>query len=203
MATISMTLKGVSPILMNQMTEETLDQLWSPGSKRKQRVQDITPKQAAESKLIRNEDGEIGIPVEYLFAALVYAGKFVKYDSRRNMSTADTSLVPSCIFLEGAFYPFKNQKEPWHVDKRRGVLRSGSAKGVAVAIVRPRIVNWEFDVVVEYDGDEIDVTKVRALFEAAGKKAGLGDFRPNCRGPFGRFIISRWDVIEQELAEAA
>jgi len=28
--------------------------------------------------------------------------------------------------------------------------------------------------------------------DAAGKRIGLGDFRPDCKGPFGRFVVTKW-----------
>lgn len=199
MAVIHMTLTGVSPILMNPMTEAILDQLWAPSGSRKAKVE-ITPQQAAEAKIIRNLKGLIGIPAEYLLAALVTAGKFVKYDTRKNMSTNDSSLVPAFIFLEGMFFPFENQKTKWVVDKRRGVLNN-AGKSVAVCIVRPRFDEWAFDVTASFA--DIDASKVRQLFEYAGKVAGLCDFRPSCRGPFGRFTISRWEVVEQPVRTAA
>lgn len=190
MPTIHMTLKGVSPILMNPMTEEILDALWAPAPGRKAKAE-ITAAEAAERKVIRNKSGQVGIPAEYLLAALVYAGKFVKYDPRKNMSTNDTSLVPAFLFLEDMFYPFKDQETPWAVDKRRGVLNN-AGKPVAVCIVRPRFNTWEFDVTASFA--DIDASKVRQLFEYAGKVAGLCDFRPSCRGPFGRFTITKWEI---------
>lgn len=200
MPTIHTTLRGVSPILMNPMTEEILDDLWAGSSKRKVKVEQ-TAAQAAEKKIIRDsKTNKVGIPAEYLMAALVTAGKFVKYDARKNMSTADSSLVPAFVFLEDMFYPFKNQKTKHVVDKRRGVLDNGGKK-VAVCIVRPRFDTWEFDVSAGFA--DIGADKVKQLFEFAGKAAGLGDFRPSCQGPFGRFTIAKWEVVEDALPMAA
>jgi len=199
MPRIQATLKSVSPILMNPMTDELLEDLWGGSAKRKTRVEQ-TMEAAAESKLIRDENDRVGIPAEYLLAALVTAGKFVKYDARKNFSTTGSSLVPSFIFLEDMFYPFKDQKTKHVVDKRRGVLNNGG-KEVAVCIVRPRIDVWEFDVTAGFA--DIDPSKVKQIFEYAGKVAGLGDFRPSCRGPFGRFTVSKWEVVEDALPMAA
>lgn len=209
MQTIHATLASKSPLLMNPMTDETLDELFAGSGARKARKTDITQEQVAANRVIRENgdpNGKIGIPMEYLMAALVYAGKFVKYDARKNMSTTAGSLVPSLISLDEMFYPFKNQtpaagqENLWVIDKRRGVLK---ANGVAVAIIRPKIMSWEIDVTVEFDEDEINESKVRAVFEAAGKFAGLGDFRPACKGPFGRFTIKEWAVVEQSVDKAA
>lgn len=199
MARIRATLRGISPILMNPMTDDLLEGLWGGSSKRKARIEQ-TMEEAAKSKLIRDENGKIGIPAEYLLAALVTAGRYVKYDARKNFSTADSSLVPAFIFLEDMFYPFKNQKVKHVVDKRRGVLNNGG-KEVAVCIVRPRFDVWQFDVTAGFA--DIDSSRVKQIFEYAGKVAGLGDFRPSCRGPFGRFTIAEWKVEEDALPMAA
>ena len=140
-----------------------------------------------------------GIPNEYLLGALVTAGKFVKYDARKNMSTGTSSLVPAFVFLDDMFYRFKNQKAKWAVDRRRGVLNN-AGKSVAVCIIRPRFDEWQFDVTAEFDG--IPESKVRQLFEFAGKVAGLCDFRPSRKGPFGRFTVTNWDVkLDKEPKE--
>lgn len=38
----------------------------------------------------------------------------------------------------------------------------------------------------------LDAAIVRELFDIAGSKIGLGDFRPDRRGPFGRFTVTMW-----------
>jgi len=35
---------------------------------------------------------------------------------------------------------------------------------------------------------------VRMLVNDAGKKIGLGDYRPQRKGPFGRFSVVGWEV---------
>jgi hypothetical protein len=183
------TCTGISPLLMNPMSEEALNQLWSKISQRGIKA-DVTPKKAAEAKIIRDESGKVGIPDTYLLPALVGAGKFVKFDAKRSMSTGTSSLVPGLLQLCKAFFPFVNQDAEWKVDMRRGMGQKG-----AVVIVRPRFGEWSFIVDFEYDESEIDETRVRALFDKAGKMIGLGDFRPSCKGPFGRFIVSEWKQI--------
>ena len=32
----------------------------------------------------------------------------------------------------------------------------------------------------------------REIMDAAGKRIGLGDFRPDCKGPFGKFVVTKW-----------
>jgi hypothetical protein len=44
---------------------------------------------------------------------------------------------------------------------------------------------------------------IRAVIDDAGKKIGLGDYRPSRKGPFGRFVVKTWTVHKETLREAA
>lgn len=197
--TIAVHCVGISPILMNPMTEETLDELYGGAAARKPKTGQVPQKQVAEAKIIKDGDDRVGLPVEYLFSCLVGAGRFVKYDAKKNISNASSTLIPSFMSIEELFLPFDNQDAKWFVDKRRGRLSNGTA----VCILRPRFEDWSFDVTIEIDDQEISEEKVKELFRRAGTAVGLGDFRPACRGPFGRFKIERWEVLKQDMAEAA
>jgi hypothetical protein len=191
---------GISPLLMNPMTEDTLDQLYGGASARKRKDTERPQKDVAAEKVIRDAEGNIGLPVEYLFSALVNAGRFVKYDAKKNISNATSTLIPSFMSIEEFFLPFADQKVEWKVDKRRGRL---AASGVAVCIIRPRFEQWSFTVTIEINDTEIAEDKVKELFRYAGGAVGLGDFRPACKGPFGRFTVDEWKVVEVPLKKVA
>lgn len=195
---------GVAPMLQNPMTDETLKELiFGSGGKRKKQATDVPIEKLAEKKLCKGPNGEFGIPTNYLFAALVDAGRHVIFDKKTNISTAKTSLVPNLLSIipdlvneaGDGFIPFKDQKVKWVADVRRGVL---AANGAAVGIVRPKFPTWSFDVTVEINLDEVALDKIQELFKKAGQYSGLGDFRPSKRGPFGRFAVA--DFVEMEAA---
>lgn len=194
MVRIKARLEGIFALLMNPATEELLDQLDGGAATRKPKVTDESPKKKAEKKIIRNEKGQIGIPNEYLFSCLVEAGRFIKFDTRRSISTGEATLLPSFLTIEEQFFPFENQNGSWRPDRRRGILDSGGKK-TAVCITRPRFDQWAFSVTLAVDEKEIALEKVRQLVEKAGTAIGLGDFRPSCRGPFGRFRVAEWKQL--------
>jgi hypothetical protein len=41
---------------------------------------------------------------------------------------------------------------------------------------------------------------VREIVDAAGKRIGLGDFRPSCKGPFGKFVVTQWKEHAAKVA---
>lgn len=201
MKTIHATCTGTNPMLMNPMTEEQLLELWYQASKRSSK-KEMKPEEYIEKLIIRDAKGQIGVPRDYFRPALVYAGQFVVFAGKRNFSNAESSLVPAYIRIVEKFLPFKDQKVPWKLDLRRGVLNNRGAK-VAVAIARPMFETWAFDVTLEFDDETIDESRVKSLVAKAGRVAGLGDYRPSCQGDFGMFEISRWEVVEQSLKKAA
>lgn len=57
---------------------------------------------------------------------------------------------------------------------------------------------------MEIDTELAGVKLVRDIVDAAGKRIGLGDFRPDCKGPFGKFVVTLWEEqAEKEEKEAA
>lgn len=194
--TVKVTLTSKGPgILMNPMTEDILDELAGVKSKAAS-DKDLPLKDRAERKVIRDntvEGGPIGIPLPYLLAALIYAGRFVK-NGKDKISTATTTTIYEFLTIENEFFPFTNQNEEMLIDKRRGVLNN-AGKTVAVAIIRPRYKNWEITVTIIIDTNVMNEEVVKKVFEAAGRKAGIGDFRPAKKGPFGMFSVTGWEVL--------
>lgn len=190
---VTLTSKG-NGILMNPMTEDLLDELAGVKSKAASDKNTPLPDRAA-LKVIRNEHGKIGLPNTYLYAALAAAGRHVK-KGKDKISTATSTTLYEFLSIDQKFAEFKNQEEgSWIVDKRRGVLNNGG-KSVAVTIIRPLFEEWETTFDITVDTDVTDVNIVKQLFEAAGSKIGVGDFRPAKKGPFGMFSVTCWDVAE-------
>jgi len=192
---VRVTLNSWGPgLLMNPMTEDILDALAGVKSKAAS-DKEIPLQERAEKKVIRengDEDGRIGVPVTYVSAALIYAGRFVK-NGKKQISTTTSTTLYEFLMMEDEFFPF-TQYEEMIVDKRRGVSNN-AGKTAAVAIIRPKFKRWELQVNVSIDTSIINAEVVKQLFAEAGRKAGIGDFRPSRKGPFGMFYISGWDVF--------
>src|ERR1700733_7780099 len=77
---VTMTLVSRQPMLQNTLTEEALDNLPGGSGKLAQpKVKEMTYQQRADLVRYRGPNNEFGIPAECLFAALVHAGRFVKF----------------------------------------------------------------------------------------------------------------------------
>ena len=197
---LRVTCRSLSPMLQNRMSDEVLAGLFNPAN-RPQPNPEASFEDVAKLKVYKDDDGNVGIPVENLFSCLVVAGRRVK-NGKKPISTAKTTLLPELITIRDSFLTFKGSPE-WVVDKRRGVMEN-QGKSVAVCVVRPKFTAWEFDVETHFDKKMISEDTVRNLLTTAGSSVGLCDFRPAKRGPFGRFSIANWNareiVAEEEQA---
>jgi len=61
---------------------------------------------------------------------------------------------------------------------------------------RPRFDQWglKFDLIV--NDDLLSVDMAQQLLQEAGQQIGIGDFRPEKRGPFGCFLVSKWEAVK-------
>lgn len=185
---------GIAPLLMNAMSQEQLLALWNKeraprGAARPE------PRDHCKKVLYLNRSKKPIIPQPNLYSALVDAGRFIILEGKTKMSTRKDTTLPAYLTLEATEYELKDPKtgKPagWEVDIRKGTNPNG---GEAVAIVRPRFDDWRFTCEATIDLEQIDEKRLRLLFEYAGKRIGLCDFRPARKGPFGQFVVSKWDI---------
>jgi hypothetical protein len=192
---------------MDRMSAETLESLET--GVRPPEVKDRPSVDKAREKIYRNDSGAIALPAEMLIGALVAAGQKVK-NGAKTISTAKTTTLFDLMMVKSVDLPLTNGKLkhddvpgnaatgndlPWVVDRRKGIGYQAKTP-TAVAIIRPRFPHWEFDVEIDYDEKRVKGEVIRQLFENAGGSQGLGAFRPNKRGPFGRFRVEKWEEVK-------
>ena len=42
----------------------------------------------------------------------------------------------------------------------------------------------------------MDLKLLREVVDAAGKRVGLGEFRPSCKGQYGKFVVTNWRQLK-------
>ena len=57
---------------------------------------------------------------------------------------------------------------------------------------RPRLDKWALSFEIEYDPMLLKAEEVRRILDDTGSRVGLLDFRPERKGPFGRFVVVSW-----------
>jgi hypothetical protein len=186
MKRINVGIEGVTPLLCNRFTDAAQmaatsgNRLVSVGEKG-------TPMAQAQARLYLGHDGKPMIPQPNLFRCLIDAGQFFKA-GKSKVTTQKSSLIPACAEIEGLEIPIEH-REPWTVDTR--AVRIPSTGG-RILCHRPCFHDWRLTFALNIDTDMITAKLIREIVDAAGKRVGLGDFRPACKGPFGKFVVVAW-----------
>jgi hypothetical protein len=188
-------IRGVTPLLMNRMDPNTLERLRTKDKAPKTASIGTTktPREDAEAKVYLSEEGPY-IPGTMLMACLIEGGKFVRLDGKRQVSTAKSTILPGLMSLLTSApllkIPDTDKAASWEADVMQGRNPNG---GEAVAICRPRFDAWAFDVTIDIAETEVGENVIRELFDKAGRRCGLGDFRPQRKGIFGQFMVECWE----------
>ena len=186
---VQITIEGITPLLMNRFTDANEIAVGS-GSRPSMSGDKGKPREQAQVKAYRDDSGELYIPGTNIFSCLIAAGTFHKV-GKNKLTTFKTSLVPAGLSVEDLACPLGTRE--FEVDSRSVVNPS---TGGRMMCHRPRVDHWELTFTVEIDTGVFSPALVRALVDDAGKKIGLGDYRPQKKGPFGRFVVRRWEEIK-------
>lgn len=196
MISIKIKIDGVTPLLVHAFTDEA--QMSATSGARVATSGDRgTPHEQAAASLYLNEDGQPIIPQPNLFRCILDAGKFFKA-GKSKVTTIKSSLIPACLSIDALAIPILHE-EDWTVDQRPVRIPS---TGGRIIRYRPCFHDWALAFTAELDTDIISANLFREIVDAAGKRIGLGDFRPDCKGPFGKFVVTEW-TIEDAAKKAA
>lgn len=199
---VVLTLSGIRPILINTMTDyEVMALTKDLAPEAKNKVAALKQLPLSEQIRVKYElwrdpkTGKIGIWSHMLYAALVGAGKFIKYEGNMKLSTGKSSLVPSFLTIVDEHLPFTDQGSdgkgtPYVEDYRRGEANQSNG---AVCVARPMIKDWAVDVEIDVETSLLDLTRTRDLFDKAGRMCRLGSFRT--KSDFGSFRVADWVVM--------
>jgi hypothetical protein len=192
MERIKCVIEGTSPLLCNKFTDEAAMKATNPGGASQIAGSKGTPREQAEKKLYIGQDGKFIIPQPNLFRCIIDAGTYFKA-GKSKVTTQKSSLIPACVAISDVEIPI-DHVEPWDVDTR--AVRIPSTGG-RILCYRPCFQDWRLTFEIELDTEMMNAKLMREIIDAAGKRIGLGDFRPATKGPFGRFVVTSW-VIESE-----
>lgn len=190
---INVSIEGVTPLIMNRFTEENEIKV-SSGVSKVGVGSKGTPREQAEKKCYKDDKGNLYIPGPNIFACLIQAGKYHK-NGKSKVTTIKSSLIPAGMAISEIVCPLGTKE--FEVDSRSVVI---PATGGRIMAHRPRLDKWGLSFTIEVDEDMFAADFVRLIVDDAGRKIGLGDFRPDRKGPFGKFVVTGWQVQKQRKA---
>jgi hypothetical protein len=188
MKKFEVSIKGKTPYMQHRMDDKKLEE-WE-----KQRGKIIERDDIAQEDLIKAEfhcyrNGKCYMPSEHIRQSLINAGAFMKSkvgNSRKSM----TNIVAAMFFIEPEEIELPDFDK---IDKRSAV--NYNVKG-RVIVIRPKWTNWNVQFILLVDNDTITKETVAGLLGYAGNYVGIGSYRPQHKGMFGRFTVEKLKAIE-------
>lgn len=179
MKNIEVEVTGISPLLQHRFPMEDSEQQ-STAKNRKQKEDDV------EKSLYKQQDGTIYQPCVHFISSMKKAG--AKYQIPGQGKTTYKNLIGcGAVLISPESIPHKNQN--YEIDVRPVVVPATKGR---VVRKRPIFKTWSLCFNIEYDEDEIAASTIKEILEYAGSRVGIGDFRPEKGGPFGRFMVSKF-----------
>jgi len=183
MEKIEIEIKGETPYLMHAfpMTKADEKETKRPG------ISDYTKE--VEESLYRLPDGKIYVPSTQIQGSLIEAGKNFQIPGKKKSTYSGLIgglliITPDAIII--------NPQE-FVIDRRSVVVPATRGR---VIRERPKFNNWSLKFNIEnLEEDGIPNTTVKKILDYAGSYIGIGDFRPKKKGPFGRFIVTKFKEV--------
>lgn len=179
---IEVEITGQTPLLMHRFNIEEYES--------KVKDKNLTPRQQAEKFVYQEKGGRLYLPSDNIYSAIMNAGKMHK-DGKSKITTAKSSKVPWGLRM-GSEKSYFSQPNDWAVDSR--AVRSPTT-GVRVLCHRPRLEEWILGFSLLLDTTIFSANTIKTLVIDAGSKVGLCAFRPECKGMYGTFMITKWKEV--------
>lgn len=152
-----------------------------------QAIEKKTKEEQAEIAAYRDEEtGDLYIPGVAIQRCLIAAAAYSKGKGRASLQKP----VAACVFVSPDQCSLGTTT--YKIDARPVVI--AATKGRIVRY-RPRLDQWGVSFSLDYDPDMLTETQLRTVVDDAGAKVGLLDFRPERKGPFGRFMVTAWKKV--------
>lgn len=188
MKRIEVEIRGVTPLLIHRFTEQT--EQGKPT--RRQIVTNDDPRAEATKNAYIAKDGT------FFFNSYSIAGAMGNAGSNHKMRGSRKSLrfvVPSAVHVSGEAITILNGDGPaknFEVDSRPVTIPATKGR---VMRHRPRFDEWGARFEMMVNDDLLAIETAHQLLTEAGQSIGIGDFRPEKRGPFGTFRVTRFEEV--------
>ena len=175
MKTYNVEIKGTTPLLQNKPEEYGFDEEW------------VTKKASNEyekeglKKLYVNSDGVIYQPATHIERALIEAAKKIRVKGRGKATYS--KLFGSMVSIPTL--DITHLVDDYEIFKALVVIPSTKGR---VMRYRPMFRDWALKFVIEFE-DEIPSEVIKEALEIAGRYVGIGDWRPEKKGKFGKFQV--------------
>lgn len=172
--------KGTSPLIMHAWSEKAKQMMRDKHAGKKTKARSVRNiEQEAEQATYRTEDGRVAIDGMAFKKSLFTA-------AHKDLGIEKT-LVKKALFLV-----CEDASNMIPIECSEPVIREDCVRvgqGSADLRYRPEFREWSFQVELEVDGELMTDGDILSLVDRAGFGVGIGEWRPEKGGEYGRFEI--------------
>lgn len=183
---LNVTVRGLSPFLSHRFSPQAQREMEdtkegkAKGTRKKKDPQALYLQSLYP---VDGEDGQYGIPAAHFKGAIINA-------CRHKDDRAMTQMA-GVVFVEGDILPIRGSAPKMRAD----IVRIGHK--TADTRYRGEFDEWEIDLTIRIIADTASPIEILELLQLGGEMVGVGDWRPQKRGEFGRFeIVGKPTLIE-------
>lgn len=173
---IKVQIEGTTPILFNRFRDVQIE------GKSKKRTGAMAEAEI-EDKLYQDEKGKTLLPSVYLKNCIVEASKQFKIVGKGKSTYS--KLVASTIDIE----PFMIELDCGKYEVFRISAVNPMTRG-RMMTERPRYNKWKATFEIVVNDVAVPISVLNEILEHSGKYVGIGDWRPQTKGMFGKFMIT-------------
>ena len=179
-------IEGTSPLLMNRP-----NQLDIADKSKNVKRETKTVEELAADKLYVDAVGKIYIPATWFQGTIVEGGKAKKMGGKGSSKATYSKVAGSCVEVN----PFELIITPQTWKPFSVLTVNPSTKGRNMTH-RPQFEKWGVEFEVTIDEEQIEPYVLKEILDIAGKTVGVGDWRPQKKGRFGRFMVILFEKKE-------
>ncbi len=191
MTIIEVRIRGTTALLQNRFTESAQE----GGSTRKVMVQKRDPREEATKSAYIDAEGKHSFPGAAISRLLREAGGNHKIKGSRKSAKF---VVPAAVLVLHDAITLTNgdgktpiKGDAFEVDSRPVVIPATKGR---IMRHRPRHDHWSASFDLRINETVLDPDFINQLLTEGGQQIGIGDFRPEKGGPFGCFLIEKWEA---------
>lgn len=188
MRSVKLWIQGTSPLIQHAWSEKSLRMLrMTAAERRKVPKTSRNPEEEGGAAAYMCGADRYGVPAMAVKSAMVEA-------AHKDIGVAKTLVRKALRFRQAGIIPMECSEPVIRED----IVRVG--QGQTDLRYRPEFAEWRVQVELEYDADTLTLQDVVNLIDRAGFSVGIGEWRPEKDGEFGRFEVDNSRPIEDAPA---
>lgn len=185
---------GITPLLMNRGDFQLEPEYKTKYSKQRGETYLDFEERIWKDKVHSNSKGEIIAPAEWLKQALVHSQKQSNHPikspgARKATDTMRPFFISGILFEDSPVMNGKGVFTQENLLPYKAMCKIPSTGG-SVPVIRPMMNKWSMRISYAILDQAINEAMIKECLEWIGLYSGIGDYRPQNGGTFGRFSVN-------------